>query len=649
MSNSVPMSGLARVRGTRVTAPPGWALLQRRLLDTVAEAAPLFVEKYADPGGVFYYSDDVDDIYELFYNWGLCYAVGGDQTLLGMAQTLWNATTRFFDDRVTNRVHPRFSPQIHNEYYNSTEWHHQGEGNMPLYDFGVADPTISENIRRAKRFAAMFTGDDPEAPNYDAEHRVFRSPFQTSRGPIRHSSSADEVHRKLLGGAEERLRYYGVRASLHPIVKDLEEGWYEDPQRREEIVRLYNEILLSEDGPQSLCATALVTNAYLYTGDEKYRRWVLDYVEGWIDRMRRNGGIMPDNAGPTGKGGEHRRGQWWGGYYGWNSRASGKNLLHGLVVGAECALLLSGDFGYLDMLRSQLQLLMDNSIVREDGQRLWPHRYGPGGWGEFRPPRIIDMAHLWHASMAPEDYKLIAAVRDGDVERDWDHEESFGEKNNREGISEYARFQYYDGVNPGWPDKIMGAELQFALTALDSIRRDSRDVETIVAENMEPVSPVLTKGLTQMTMGAPHTLYNGGLLCARVRYFDQDRRRPGLPPDVAALVYRLEPERVGVELVNTSTSATRNLIVQAGAFGEHHFTEIGFEDENPASAPIDPYLRWQGSVTHARRSLPVDSKHFAVELPPSTGVRLDAGMHRFVNRPSYAFPWHRDAVPVAFP
>ena len=76
-------------------------------------------------------------------------------------------------------------------------------------------------------------------------------------------------------------------------------------------------IVLNGDIPNTLGATALVTNAYLYTGDERYKRWVLEYVDVWLDRMRRNGGIMPDNVGPTGQIGEQRGGQWWGGLYGW--------------------------------------------------------------------------------------------------------------------------------------------------------------------------------------------------------------------------------------------------------------------------------------------------------------------------------------------
>ena len=50
------------------------------------------------------------------------------------------------------------------------------------------------------------------------------------------------------------------------------------------------------------------------------------YTEAWMDRTRDNDGIIPDNVGPTGKVGEQRNGQWWGGFYGWNSRNSARML-----------------------------------------------------------------------------------------------------------------------------------------------------------------------------------------------------------------------------------------------------------------------------------------------------------------------------------
>lgn len=109
---------LVEVRATQVSPPPGWALLERRLMKLMEDAVEPMVDKYAEKGGAFYYADALDDLYERVYNWGLFYAMGADRKVLDLGLQQWHATTRFFADDTTSRVHPRFQPQIHNEYYN---------------------------------------------------------------------------------------------------------------------------------------------------------------------------------------------------------------------------------------------------------------------------------------------------------------------------------------------------------------------------------------------------------------------------------------------------------------------------------------------------------------------------------------------------
>ena len=479
-TNPVSIPGMVSIKATELSAPPAWALKERNLISLMEEAAPMLLEKYAEPGGALYFADDLDDLYERIYNWGLFYAMGANERLLEMALLCWNASTRISSDEIVHREHPRFSQQVHREYYNlaspgAAEWHHLGEGNMAFYDFGVASPTISENVRRAKQFAAIHIGEDPQAPNYDSQYKIFRSPIQTSRGPC---FQADLQHLKdWMAGriGEDPSKAMGMRSTLYPVVKELEANWYEHPQRRDEICRLFEQIVLNGDVAHSLGATALMTNAYLYTGDEKYKRWVLEYTEAWMDRIKANDGIIPDNVGPTGKIGEHRQGQWWGGLYGWHSYWAGDIMFNSIIVGAECALLLTGDFGYLELLRSQIKVLLDNAITRDDGQLLVPTRYGPDGWEAYKPMRMKDLAHLYHASMDPQDYELITRVRAGDVERDWNHVMFEAEKNN--GNTEHGRFQYYDGKNPDWPQKILDVEYEGALAMFEVTRNDTRDVE----------------------------------------------------------------------------------------------------------------------------------------------------------------------------
>jgi hypothetical protein len=420
----------------------------------------------------------------------------------------------------------------------------------------------------------------------------------------------------------------GVRASLYPIVKDLELDWMDKPERAKEIIELFNKLVLDCDTPNNLAATALVTNAYLYTGEEKYKTWVLEYVDRWMSDTKKNGGILPDNIGPNGVIGEHREGQWWGSLYGWNHYQGFNIMYHGMVVAAECAQLLSGDSRYMAFIRGQVNMLLENSITNDSGQVLVPLRHGPDGWEDFHPVRMLEPAHLYHGTLSKEDYDLNVRIREGDVERDWNNLIDEGEKNAqvRDGHQNTARFNYYDGKNPGWPEQILSSDYRMALDAYERVANDDRTPQELIEQGAHPVHVVYVKALEQVMHGAPQTEYNGGLSRALVRYFDPVRGRPGLPPDTAALVDEIKADRIGVQLVNTSHGESRTIILYAGAFGEHSFKDVSSDETTQK----------------------VGAKSFTVDMAPSSSIRLSIGLDRFVNDPSYAFPWHGDKIPVPF-
>ena len=702
----IPTHDMPTIRASELGAPPAWALLQRQLISVMEEAADCFVEKYCRSDLSTYYVQDVDDIYEIMHNWGLFYALGGADRILDYALGFWNATTRYYEDTGDNGDalrHHFYMPQLHNEFWNlnipyNSDWFHIGEGSQSFYDFGLADPTLEENIRRARRFAGLYMGEDPSAPNYDPNHRIIRSPYHGSEGPLRHAGNkipllhslgetTDDIefvkawldhpnyggfmHRSIVRDWERWSkgdgRPIGVDSHhlLYPTIKDLEPEWWVEPTRRQGVVEVFDRMAFDGDVPENLAATAMVTNAYLYTGEEKYRQWVLDYVEAWLDRTRKNEGIIPDNVGPNGVIGEHRNGQWWGGVSGWASDRGGSGLMLSVAVGAECAHLLTGDTGYLELLRSQIDGLLSRSKTEEDGDLLVPMRHGfaeravVGGtdaaaeWQEFQKLGVYELSHLYHATMSDTDRNTLVRLRDHDPHRDWNAVDS--QRDRRSGDSEHSRFQYYDGKNPDWPLRIQGAELRFALAMIEAMRQDTRDVETIIQDNhwppqhpeyperrdygCEAANPLVMKGLTQVTTGAPQNIYNGGLQRGSVRYFDVDRARPGLPPDVSALVSKLESTATGLELVNISPKATRRLIVQAGVFGEHEFTEAKVLERTGTASNLDPLGWLRESKTVSERVVQVGGSYFAVELPPSTSVRIDIGVRRFANRPGYALPW----------
>ena len=68
--------GIPVIQSTNRSAPPAWAVLQRQLMSTMEEGAVALMDKYTERGGAQYYSDCVDDLYEMYYDWGLFYRDG---------------------------------------------------------------------------------------------------------------------------------------------------------------------------------------------------------------------------------------------------------------------------------------------------------------------------------------------------------------------------------------------------------------------------------------------------------------------------------------------------------------------------------------------------------------------------------------------
>lgn len=626
------------ITATRIADPPPWAALQRRLFSVMEEAARLTLDKYTDDEGIPYFADDVDDIYERFYSWPLLYSMGASADMLRFAVKEYEVITRSNGEDTRNPHFPWLFPQLHNEYYSLsvpegqaaswipgqriiTDWHHMGEGNQLFYNIGMADPTTPEHAQRSERFAAMMIGEDPEADNYDYGLNQFRSVYTDARGPI-YEVNLEQAKGFLHGGSPTRPNWkpdpMGVRVGLYPAVVEAEPDWFDRPERAAHILDVFNRLVMPGDIPHNMGATGLVTNAYLHTGDERYKQWVLRYVEGWIDRMRNNGGIMPDNIGPTGKVGEHRDGQWWGGWYGWNCYKGNNIGLTSMTIAAECAHLLSGDEGYLDVIRSQMEVLFENARTLDDGQLMISKRYGPDGWFDYGPMPVKWLPHLHHASMAAADRQMMEQVRTGDVGRDWGSLSGTTAK----ASGDWALFHYHGGQFPDWPEKLMELELEQAENALARVKAESREPDQMITDNSGIPNPVSTEGLTQMMLGAPGTVYNGGLLRATVRYFDPERARAGLPEEVAALVDGLSRDRAGVRLVNLSRHETRRIVVQAGAFGEHRFSDV-------------KYVNADGDA-----GVEVAAKHLEVVLLPGSAIHLSCGLERFANKPSYAFPWH---------
>jgi hypothetical protein len=104
--------------------------------------------------------DGSDDGYESYGNWPLFYALGGCAEIHQRSRFLWDAITRQFTAY----------GQLWREFDAYYDWMHHGESSIFLYFLGLADPRIAVDRARALRFAHMYTGDDPEAPQTGTRH-----------------------------------------------------------------------------------------------------------------------------------------------------------------------------------------------------------------------------------------------------------------------------------------------------------------------------------------------------------------------------------------------------------------------------------------------------------------------------------------------
>ena len=179
--------------------------------------------------------------------------------------------------------------------------------------------------------------------------------------------------------------------------------------------------------------------------------------------------------------------------------------------------------------------------------------------------------------------------------------------------------QYLEGGNPGFPEQALLADFEKLRHNLEVMRADTATPDTRLSDDMNHINPAVTENLTKLMLGGLPTGRTGGPLHCRLRYFDPERRRAGLPADVAALVENLTADTVTVTLINTGQVASRRITVQGGAYAEHRFK----------------------SVAANGQKVEIDNDAFEVNIGPGCGARLEIKTDRYANTPTLAFPWRR--------
>jgi hypothetical protein len=567
-------------------AAPRWAQLERQILSANVPACREFFHKYYDDRGYLQAflrwgaNDGPDDAFENFNRWPELHALGASDEILDLYLKAWDGMIRQYSEAKTRDVPAGRTGMYVKDFSAQSDWMHHGEGLQLFNRMALSVPDLPAYRERARRFAGLYMGEDAEAPNYDAKRKLIRSMINGSAGPMLRPATA--------------LDWVGDPFDATGFVALHGESTY---AQFLEHYQEYSDVV--GDHFLNLVATTLPTNAYLLTGDAKYRRWIVEYMDAWLTRMRQNGGIIPSFVDLDGRiGGPD--GRWWGNAYGWGfspvnpvtGRREDRNRIPRAIVGFNNALLVTGDRKYVDAWRDMIAAV--NSHARVAGGRTeYPTMFGAGGWyGWQRDPWSVGALEVWYWSMSRDD---------------------------RARIGGNAWVEFLEGQNSQYPESALQRDLDSIPRKVESIRADRSTAGKRLADNMLDLNPAATDALVRLMLGALVPSREGGLLNARLRYFDPARKRAGVPEDVAVVVSEIGDRRTVVTIVNLNATESHAVVVQAGGYAEHQFESV----------------EWNGRMER------LNARDFTVRLAPGAGAILTIAMRRYVNQPTVRFPWIR--------
>ena len=568
-------------------SPPTWALLQRQLLEANTKACEEFYEKYFDERGWLLCverwggDDGPDDAIENCLHWPILHAIGGGDSVLTNYRQAWEGHLRQYTLAKTVDVPFARDGMYYKEFPCQFDWLHNAEGLVVFCLQGLSEPESRAVRTRMERFAGFYIGEDLQAKNYDPKHKMIRSMFNGSRGPLMRKAT-------------------GLDWAGDPIEIEHRFSLGHGERNYEEMVahfKDYNDII--GDHPQNLLSTALPLNAFMLTGEKKYRDWILEYVGAWVDRMKANGNIIPTNIGLDGKPGSAAGGKWYGGVYGWSfsvevpqdGSTAHRNTHYLGLNGFMNAYLLTGDDRYLDPWRKQIEVV-NSKMKMVDGKPQYPRMYGDDGWYAYSPAKYTTgLEEIAYLTMKPSDIERATGAW-------W--------KNLKGGDTSYA-------------EAAMRADLANVRRKVLAMREDKTTSDTRLADDPMKYNPASVASLVRLACGGLPTNKQGLVLHTRLRYFDPIKRRAGLPQDCAALIERLEDETVSVTLVNTNQLESRTVTIQAGSYAEHS---------------IELVSTGAGEFAPTERSI-------TVKLMPGCGKTLRMLTPRYTKTPTLAFPWSR--------
>jgi hypothetical protein len=580
-------------------APPDWALLQRELLRANAEACEAYFERFYDVRGFLLVTerwganDGPDDAIEALNEWPHLHALGGPDHILDKIKLGWEGHLRQYTQARTVETPLARDGMYFKEFPTQFDWQHNAEFLSVFNLMGLNDPNDRAYARRARRYAGFYMNEDPGAPNYNPEHSIIRSVFNGSRGPLMRPATAMDW----AGDPFEVENRYDLGHGERNYQETL--AHYEE----------YTDIV--GDNPLNLNVTTSFLNAYMLAQEDKYRDWLLEYVDAWVERARANNDILPSTVDTQGRIGGPE-GKWWGGVYGWafspvvpqtGEREDRNRVPRCFPAFVNAYLLTNGDDKYMDLWRRQARRINAQARII-DGQRMTPRMHGEDGWYSFRAGDYdFNMLDIYMLTMRPSD---------------------------RGPAGSHPWLTYLEGANPHYPSESLREAIDRVRARVESQRADDTTIDTRLADDPMSHNPVSVTPLIQQMQGGLHIARpawsrtsagtGGAPLYARLRHFDPVRRRAGVPEDVAVLIQSMTADETTVTFVNVSQVSEKQVTIQGGAYAEHQILSASLG----GGQPVD-----------------VNDSAFTLRLAPGSGATVTLRMRRYANMPTLAFPWDR--------
>ena len=216
--------------------------------------------------------------------------------------------------------------------------------------------------------------------------------------------------------------------------------------------------------------------------------WIVDYMDAWLERMQKNGGVIPSYVdyrdgkigGPEGK--------WWNNAYGWGfspvnpvkGKREDRNRIPRAVVGFQNAVMVTGNQKYADAWRAMMDAV--NSHARTvDGKKQYPTMCGAEGWYGWQPrPWNVGAMELWYLSMRDADRARVEGNAEG---REPANEEERARGDARGWVT------YLQGKNASYPETALRRDLATMKRRTEQFRADKTTWDQRLADNMLSWNP----------------------------------------------------------------------------------------------------------------------------------------------------------------